>query len=98
MTDSTQHILIIGPAWVGDMVMAQSLFMSLKQSRDVPVIDVVAPQWSLPLLARMPEVNEGIGLPVSHRELGLGKRWRLGRQLRARHYDCLLYTSPSPRD
>ena len=87
MTDSTQHILIIGPAWVGDMVMAQSLFMSLKQSRDVPVIDVVAPQWSLPLLARMPEVNEGIGLPVSHRELGLGKRWRLGRQLRANRYD-----------
>ena len=24
-------ILIIGPSWVGDMVMAQSLFISLKQ-------------------------------------------------------------------
>lgn len=87
MTDNTQRILVIGPAWVGDMVMAQSLFMILRQQHADALIDVLAPHWSLPLLARMPEVNEGIALPVSHRELGLGKRWQLGRQLRARHYD-----------
>ncbi|WP_416224124.1 lipopolysaccharide heptosyltransferase II [Thiohalophilus sp.] len=69
------------------MVMAQSLFMSLKQQRDDPLIDVVAPKWSLPLLARMPEVHEGIPLPVQHKELGLGKRRALGRALRAHKYD-----------
>lgn len=78
---------MIGPAWVGDMVMAQSLFMSLKQHRGNPIIDVVAPKWSLPLLARMPEVHEGIPLPVQHGELGLGKRRTLGRALRAHRYD-----------
>ncbi|MDZ7661030.1 lipopolysaccharide heptosyltransferase II [Thiohalophilus sp.] len=87
MTDSTPHILVIGPAWVGDMVMAQSLFMTLKQTRNNPLIDVVAPAWSLPLLARMPEVNQGIALPVKHKELGLARRWKLGRSLRRIGYD-----------
>jgi heptosyltransferase-2 len=83
---SHERILVIGPAWVGDMVMAQSLFMTLKKARDNPIIDVVAPQWSLPLLARMPEVNRGISLPVQHKQLALGKRWVLGRSLRHNDY------------
>ncbi len=78
---------MIGPAWVGDMVMAQSLFMTLKQQRGNHIIDVVAPGWSLPLLARMPEVHEGIPLPVQHGELGLGKRRALGHALRRQRYD-----------
>lgn len=87
MTDTASHILIIGPAWVGDMVMAQSLFMTLTQTRNEPLIDVVAPAWSLPLLARMPEVNQGIALPVKHKQLGLGRRWKLGRSLKRAGYD-----------
>ncbi len=86
-TSPSERILVIGPAWVGDMVMAQSLFMSLKQQRANPLIDVVAPKWSLPLLARMPEVHEGIPLPVQHGELGLGKRRALGHGLRRHRYD-----------
>lgn len=82
-----KRYLIAGPAWVGDMVMAQSLFMTLKQRDPEAQIDVLAPQWSVPLLARMPEVHEAITVPVSHGEVGLGKRWRLGRSLRARRYD-----------
>ena len=35
-------ILVIGPAWVGDMVMAQSLFRALKQRWPDRVIDVQA--------------------------------------------------------
>jgi heptosyltransferase-2 len=69
------------------MVMAQSLFIALKQQRPDAVIDVLAPAWSVPLLARMPQVNEAITMPLGHGELGLGKRWRLGRSLRQRHYD-----------
>jgi len=83
---SHERILVIGPAWVGDMVMAQSLFITLKQNRKQAMIDVVASQWSLPLLARMPEVNQGISLPVQHKQLGLGKRWALGRRLRHNDY------------
>ena len=76
-----RRYLIVGPAWVGDMVMAQSLFITLRRQYPHATIDVLAPDWSLPLLARMPEVNEAIALPVAHGELALGRRWRLGRAL-----------------
>lgn len=78
--------LIVGPSWVGDMVMAQSLFKHLKQSDPDCQIDVIAPAWSHPVLARMPEVNEAIGLDVKHGELGLKKRWQLGLALVKRQY------------
>lgn len=84
---SAQRILVVGPSWVGDMVMAQSLFMTLRQSLPDAVIDVLAPQWSLPILERMPEVRRGIAMPAGHGQLGLGIRWRLGRELAAQGYD-----------
>jgi heptosyltransferase-2 len=80
-------ILIVGPAWIGDMVMAQSLFMCLKQQHPEAVIDVLAPAWSQALLARMPQVHRAIRLDIDHGELGLGKRLALGRELRAAGYD-----------
>jgi heptosyltransferase-2 len=82
-----QQILIIGPSWVGDMVMAQSLFMDLRRRYPDAALDVIAPQWSLPLLARMPEIRQGFGLEATHGELKLRERYRLGRELRAKRYD-----------
>ncbi len=82
-----ERILIAGPAWVGDMVMAQSLFISLKQRNPETEIEVLAPAWSEPLLARMPEVNRAITLEVGHGKLGLLARFKLGRSLRNRRYD-----------
>lgn len=79
--------LIVGPAWVGDMVMAQSLFMRLREQDPARVIDVLAPGWSLPILARMPEVRAGIELPLKHGEFGFGLRRRIGRELRDKHYN-----------
>ena len=80
-------ILIIGPAWVGDMVMAQSLFMCLRKQHPDAVIDVLAPAWSEALLSRMPEVRRTLLLAIDHGELGFGKRLALGRELRAEGYD-----------
>ena len=51
-------LLVIGPSWVGDMVMAQSLFKVCQQRNPTAAIDVVAPSWSSPILARMPEVRQ----------------------------------------
>ena len=85
--NATRRILVVGPAWVGDMVMAQSLFMTLKQQHPHGIIDVVAPQWSEPLLARMPQVHRTYSLPVSHGKLQLRARWALGRRLRFNAYD-----------
>ena len=85
-----EKILVVGPSWIGDMVMAQSLFKTLKIDKPDCVIDVLAPGWSLPILARMAEVDEGIALPVDHGKLALGVRRRVGRSLRGRYYDRAL--------
>ena len=81
------RILVIGPSWVGDMMMAQSLFLLLKENKPDCLIDVLAPGWSLPLLAHMPEVSEAIGSPFQHGEAGLRKRYLLGKSFRGSHYD-----------
>jgi heptosyltransferase-2 len=80
------QVLVIGPSWVGDMVMAQSLFMRLKQLRPRCQIDVLAPGWSLPIIARMPEVRAGIEMPLGHGKFNLGVRRELGQSLRATGY------------
>jgi heptosyltransferase-2 len=81
------RILVVGPSWVGDMVMAQSLFKVLKQQQPEATIDVLAPSWSRPLLDRMPEVSDTIDMPLGHGKLELGTRRKLGHDLRDRHYD-----------
>ena len=45
------NVLVVGPSWVGDMVMAQSLFKQLLEQDSDAKIDVIAPPWSLELLA-----------------------------------------------
>ena len=86
MTNKQRRYLIVGPSWIGDMVMAQSLFITLKQQYPDCLIDVLAPEWSLPILKRMPEVNEGLSADVSHGEFSFLKRRRLGLSLRKKHY------------
>src|SRR5690606_30968355 len=70
-----------------DMVLAQSLFKLLKAGAPGRRLDVLAPAWSLPLLALMPEVDGAIAAPFAHRQLGLLRRRRLARALRGRGYD-----------
>lgn len=79
--------LLVGPSWVGDMVMAQSLFITLKNQDKNAVIDVIGPNWSLPILERMPEVRNAIALPTAHGEWGLKTRKALGKSLQNEHYD-----------
>jgi heptosyltransferase-2 len=77
-------VLVIGPAWVGDMVMAQSFLKQLKQQSDA-AIDVFAPKWTLPLLERMPEVRAAIEMPIGHGSFGWGVRKKLGQSLRGQY-------------
>jgi heptosyltransferase-2 len=86
MTVQPSRVLVVGPAWIGDMVMAQSLFKALSQKRPGVQIDVMAPTWSAPLLKRMPEVHEAVTVPLVHGQLGLRARYRLGCQLAGRGY------------
>jgi heptosyltransferase-2 len=73
--------VVVAPAWVGDLVMAQSM-LRLASAADQGPVDVIAPVWAPPLLARMPEVARVHVLATRHGELGLGTRYRLAQQLR----------------
>lgn len=80
-------ILIVGPAWIGDMMMAQSLFKLLKIRNPDVQIDVLASGWTRLLLACMPEINHVIDMPLGHGALGLRERYRVGKLLRGNGYD-----------
>ncbi|GHD34474.1 lipopolysaccharide heptosyltransferase II [Parahalioglobus pacificus] len=91
MSQSDKHrTLVIGPAWVGDMVMSHSLYQLLAQRNPEGSIDVMAPAWSQPLLERMPEVRQGLTLPLAHGELGLGVRRKMGHALRGDYDQAIL--------
>ena len=85
------NLLVVGPSWVGDMVMAQSLFKTLKRAAPdaaaTATITVLAPPWSIPILTRMPEVDDTVVMPLGHGEFGLRARRRLGRALRRSRFD-----------
>ncbi len=86
MTYATKKYLIIGPSWVGDMVMAQSLFIDIKQREPNAQIDVLAPAWTAAMVDRMPEVTELVAGNFNHGKLSFGERIRLGKSLRGMGY------------
>ncbi|MFV1985562.1 MAG: lipopolysaccharide heptosyltransferase II, partial [Thiohalomonadales bacterium] len=90
-----KRILVVGPAWVGDMVMAQSLFITLKKQNPDVEIDVLAPDWSVGLIARMPEVSNAISLATQHKKLDLKLRYNTGLNLRLKNYDQAIITPRS---
>lgn len=69
------------------MVLAQSLFLRLRQNNAAVLIDVLAPAWTLPIVRRMPEVRNAIESPFTHGELALRRRFRLAQTLRREAYD-----------
>jgi len=77
----SESILVVGPSWVGDMVMAQSLFKALRFKHPNAGIDVLAPEWSAGILQRMPEVRHVIHMPIGHGVFGWSARKQLGRSL-----------------
>ncbi len=83
---SPNKYLIIAPAWIGDMVMAQALIRFLKQRDPQANIDVVAPISTYPLLKLMPEVDGKIEVDLPHGQLNLIKRWHIAKQLRKKYY------------
>jgi len=83
----SSKILIVGPSWVGDMLMSQSLYRQLKRQDPDCVIDVLAPDWCRAVLERMPEVDNTIAMPVGHGSLQLGVRKRLAAFLGTQGYD-----------
>ena len=82
----SDRILVVSPAWVGDMVMAQTLYKVLRSKHPDCEIDVLAPPATLSLVSRMPEISRGIRFDLKHGELQIGKRLAFGRDLRKNQY------------
>jgi len=80
-------ILVVAPSWVGDLVMAESLLITLKRLHPEAVIHVLAPAWCLDIVKRMPEAEKGILMPIGHGSFDLVGRIRLGRALSGERYD-----------
>jgi heptosyltransferase-2 len=76
-----KKFLIIGPAWVGDMVMSQSLYRLIKSIHPGAWITVLAPTYTLPLLNAMPEVDEAIAGDFPRKKLSFFRRFMFGREL-----------------
>ncbi len=85
-----ERILVVGPAWVGDMIMAGSLFRLLKDQAPDSELTVVAPPSTAGLLGFMPDVDRVERLDVRSGQGGLRARWRLGRALAKQGFDRAL--------
>ena len=79
--------LIVGPSWVGDAVMAQTLYKLIKESNVNSKIEVLSPNWSIPILERMEEVSRSIISPFNHGELRIKSRFDFGKELREEGYE-----------
>jgi heptosyltransferase-2 len=73
--------LIVAPSWIGDTIMMQPLLMRLHELHPAADIHVLAPAWSAPLLARMPEVAATIENPFAHGAFDWTGRKALGCRL-----------------
>ena len=83
------NILIIGP-FLGRRYDDVAQFVSTTQTAYPNCqIDVMAPNWCEPLLARMPEVRHAIEMPLGTRQVCLIERYRLGKALR-NQYDMAI--------
>ena len=80
-------ILIVGPAWVGDMVIAHALVRALRAESNAAHVHMLAPAQTEPLARRMPGVSGTTVLPVEHGEFGWGARRRVARELRRQRFD-----------
>jgi heptosyltransferase-2 len=80
-------ILIDAPAWVGDAVMAQCLFIVLKQQFPQAEIHVLATDGLRSVFARMPEIDRIWIAPEEHGRLALRARFRLAKELRQERFD-----------
>jgi len=80
-------ILIIGPSWIGDMVMAHSLFQSLLHTSPSAELHLMAPPHCKPLAEAMPEIQKFIPLDIPHGEFNFSKRKNIGHALKQQQYD-----------
>lgn len=81
------HILIVAPAWIGDMVMTDTLIQNLRQDHPGARIHLLAPSATRDVAERMAGVEMVHELSPGHGELGLRVRWQVAKRLRKLRFD-----------
>ena len=84
------RILIVAPAWIGDMVMAESLVAALHRREPDAIIHLLAPPWTAPIGDRMAGVAATHRILSVHGRFDLAKRVALGVSLKAEKYDLAI--------
>ena len=83
--NGARKVLVVGPAWVGDMVMAEAAAANLRESG--AAVHMLAPAATVPVAKRMPSVAAVHELNTGHGELALGERRRVARALSEECFD-----------
>ena len=82
--------LLIAPAWVGDMVMAEPLVRLLHAQQPELEVHVAAPASTLSLALRMNHVTATHDWPFAHGVFDAAGRWRVARQLRSLRFERVI--------
>src|SRR5262249_62036828 len=96
------RILVVGPSWIGDTVLAQPLFKLLHVRYGPLALDVLTPRWTLAIVERMPEVRRAVANPLGPGELRVGAPRQIARGLLYESYERasvlpkFLQTAPFP--
>lgn len=84
------RILIVAPAWIGDMVMTESLVAALRRRDPEAVVHLLAPGWTAPLGERMAGVAATHEIDSTHGRFDLIKRIKAGARLKPETYDLAI--------
>ncbi len=83
---ANNRYLIIAPAWIGDMVMSQSLYCLLKQQQPACHITVIAPGPCADIAHHMPEIDTVLNWAFPRGKMAFKARYRAGKSLRHAGY------------
>jgi heptosyltransferase-2 len=83
-----RRALVVMPSWIGDTLLAQPLLARIHARHPGIVLDALAPDWTAPLVERMPEIASVIPSGLGHGDLHLGHRYRLARSIARTGHDA----------
>lgn len=84
---SGMRVLIVAPAWIGDMVMTDTLVRLLRAQNDAVEIHMLAPPATQAVAKKLEGISAVHVLDTGHGEIGLAKRWRVAAELRETRFD-----------
>ncbi len=85
-----QRILVRATNWVGDAVMSVPALQALRQNFPAAHIAILARPWVAGLYGAEPFCDELIPYDAPRGWRGVGEKWRITSELRARRFDCAI--------